>query len=138
MTTSVESVRQPSSSPDVVQASVVLVSDESLDNPTLELNRLIGNVYSQLQIPSDFDITQLLLTRGASQNAASGSLSYSFSIRFVKRNAGNPLGQFQGVAGPVGPLGPAGPPGPPGPQGATGIRGPDGQTGPAGVRGPAA
>ena len=133
MTTSVQSVRQPSASPDVVQASVILISDVTLNNPTLELNKLIGTVYSQLQIPSDFDITQLLLTRGVAQNAAiSGSLTYSFFLRFVKRNSGNPLGQFQGVAGPTGA---AGPPGTPGAAGLPGIQGPVGPPGPPGNHG---
>jgi len=137
MTTSVESVRQPSSSPDVVQASVVLISDVSLNNPVLELNKLIGDVYSQLQIPSTFDITQLLLTRGEAQNAAvSGNLTYSFFMRFVKRDSGNPLGQFQGAAGPTGPVGPPGPVGGPGPYGPTGATGPHGPIGSPGPRGP--
>lgn len=136
MTTSVEAVRQPSANPDVVQASVVLVSDTSITNPVLELNKFISEIYRQLAVSADFEITQLLMTRAEGQQAAlTGNLTYSFFLRLVKKGA-NPLGQFQGPPGPTGPVGGPGPKGPVGSPGPTGPGGPQGPIGSPGPRGP--
>ncbi len=137
MTTSVEVVRQPSPNPDIVQANVVLVSDVSLLNPVLELNKLLPEVYRQLSLTADYEITQLLQTRTAGQQGAlTGNLTYSFFMRFVRAGT-NPLGQFQGPPGPTGPHGPVGPMGIQGVTGPQGAQGPQGPAGSPGPRGPA-
>jgi hypothetical protein len=141
MATFVESIRQPSASVDIIQASVTLFSDITLSNPLLEFNRFIPDVYSQLDIEESHDIVQLVLLRAAV--GPTGSAVYLFSVQF-QDNRVSTLGRFQGQAGPTGIIGFMGafgytgsvattPSGPFGYIGFLGLRGPPGPTGPLGV-----
>lgn len=140
MATHVESVRQPSASVDIVQASVTLFSDITLSNPLLEFNRFIPDVYAQLDVELTHDIVQLVLLRATTN--PNGSAVYQFSVQF-QDNRVSQLGRYQGQQGPTGVMGFVGvfgytgsvatvPSGPFGYIGFLGLRGPPGPTGPAG------
>lgn len=140
MATHVESVRQPSATVDIIQASVTLFSDITLSNPILEFNRFVPDVYAQLDVEQTHDIVQLVLLR-ATMNP-DGSAVYQFSVQF-QDNRVSQVGRYQGQAGPTGVMGFVGvfgytgsvatvPSGPFGYIGFLGLRGPPGATGPLG------
>ncbi len=141
MATFVESVRQPSSSTDVVQASVTLFSDITLTNPTVEFVRFIPDVYLQLDLEQSMDITQIVMLKATTN--PNGSSVYVFSLQFMDGRV-NPVGRYMGQPGPTGVIGFMGvfgytgsvatqPSGPLGYMGFLGLRGPMGPTGPAGI-----
>jgi streptogramin lyase len=150
MASHVESSREPGASTDVIQASATLYSDITLTNPILEFNKYIPDVYAQLDIELDFDITQLVLLRTVPANTgpADGPATYTFSIQFVsKKVSTSTVGRFLGQPGPTGIMGFMGvygysgsvaspaPTGPFGYIGFLGLRGPPGPTGVAGPKG---
>jgi hypothetical protein len=137
----VESVRQPSASADIIQASVTLFSNITLSNPALEINKFIPEIYAQLDVePTAHDVVQLILLRATTNQ--NGSAVYQFSIQF-QDNRVSQVGRFQGQVGPTGVIGFVGvfgytgsvatvPSGPFGYIGFLGLRGPPGATGPLG------
>jgi hypothetical protein len=116
------------SSPDVVEALIILNSDSALNSPATTLVNNLGTALQQLGIqPNAFILDEMSLIRATapSNQIPSFFFSYSFTVRF-NRSGSQSLGRFQG------PVGPAGPPGQPGQQGAQGIQGSAGPTGPGG------
>jgi hypothetical protein len=146
----------PSNASNVVQAYVLLNTNEILPNPLVAINdsQVFNQIYSTLGIsPNDWFLSQITLTQVTEPFTA--LYAYSFGIRLVKIGTKDPeANQFQGPVGPkglkgvkgdpgvqgvrgsTGPQGSTGPfGGPPGPPGVTGLPGPMGSQGPTGPRG---
>lgn len=146
----------PSNASNVVQAYILLNTNEILPNPLVAINeqRVFNQVYSTLGLdPSEWFLSQITLSQITEPFTA--LYAYSFGIRLVKVGTKDPeANQFQGpvgpkglkgikgdsgiqgVRGPTGPQGATGPfGGPPGPPGVTGLLGPTGLPGPTGPRG---
>lgn len=120
----------------VVEAVVLLNSDESLPNPlvTLITPDNLDTIYTALNISrSDFDISQITLSDVIKPLFL--QFTYNFSIRFTQSGTRVASTQFVGPPGVPGPRGPQGP-AIPGPQGQQGLQGPTGPLGPAGAIGP--
>jgi hypothetical protein len=137
MTTTVGVERVASDAENVINAFVLLNTDEILPNPVVELNKpeVFSQIFTTLNItPETWFISQLTLSEVT--QPFSHLYAYSFAVRFVQVGTRDPqVGQFQGPAGAVGPVGPQGIPGIPG--GPTGGIGPQGPTGAVGPLGPA-
>lgn len=129
MTTTVGVQQLASNASNVINAFVLLQTDEILPNPITKINdsAVFSQIFQTLGItPSVWSISQMTLARIGTQRE--GLFSYEFNIRLVQINTrDSSAAQFQG---------PAGPQGLPGQQGAQGIQGPTGLTGAVGPAGP--
>lgn len=146
----------PSNASNVVQAYILLNTNEILPNPLVAINeqQVFNQVYSTLGLnPNEWFLSQITLSQVTEPFTA--LYAYSFGIRLVKIGTKDPeANQFQGPVGPkglkgikgdqgiqgirgaTGPQGATGPfGGPPGPPGVTGLPGPTGFQGPTGPRG---
>ncbi len=121
MTTTIGIIKQASGLPNVVQAVIVLNTDQILENPitTFSDPLILAQVYSGLGItPTDYEIGQLSFSRV--ETPFSGLFSYSFGIRLAQVGTIVTDTQF---------MGPPGPPGDPGSPGSPGLLGPPGTSG---------
>lgn len=153
MTTTVGVERLASDASNVINAFVLLNTDEILQDPVTKLNEpeIFSQIFATLNInPDDWFISQLTLSEVTQPFTA--LFAYSFALRLVQTDTRDPqLGQFQGPVGPqgpggvqgqigpqgpIGPVGALGPQGPTGPFGITGVTGPTGSVGPTGQLGP--
>lgn len=138
MATTVGVQRVASDQSNVIQAVVVLNTDEIIPAPLSLLMEpeIITQVTAYLGISLDnYDIGNV--TFANVESPFYSEFAYNFTIRFVGKGTVDTQAQlFQGPAGPAGAQGPPGNPGgPAGPQGVTGATGPTGALGPTGPRG---
>ena len=125
----------------VIQATVVINSDEILPSPLSYLSKqeILLKIATDLGISLDeYDISNITFTSVTTPFYS--EFAYNFTIRFVQKGTEDQQTLFfQGPAGPTGPTGPigsTGPTGPIGPIGPVGATGPIGSTGPTGPIGP--
>lgn len=122
MTTTIGIIKQASGLPNVVQAVIVLNTDQILENPITAFSDpdILSQVYSGLGItPTDYEIGQLSFSRV--ETPFSGLFSYSFAIRLAQIGTSVTDTQFIGPPGPPGEPGLPGPPGLPGAPGTSGV-----------------
>jgi hypothetical protein len=147
MATTVGVQRVVSDQSNVVQAVVILNTNEIIPSPLALLMEpeIISQITSYLGINlDDYDIGNVAFSQV--DTPFYSEFAYNFTVRFVEKDTIDQQAQlFQGPAGPQGaqgppgnpggPVGPQGPQGPTGARGATGIQGLTGATGPQGVTG---
>lgn len=117
-----------SESPEVINASIVLTSDQILQNPIIVLGEpsIYAQIYSQLGIkPDQYSLSTVVLLEVQSQ--LPGITAYNYFAKYAKKGF-----KVRSIIGPTGARGPIGA------MGATGAAGPDGIQGPQGPTGPAA
>lgn len=129
MTTTVGVERLTSDASNVINAYVLLQTDEILPNPVTRLNDpgTFSQIFQTLGVTANtWFISQLTLAQVGVPQV--GLYAYQFNIRLVKVGTKDPqTTQFLGPLGPQGPsgprggIGPAGPAGPAGPIGPTGL-----------------
>lgn len=128
MTTTVGVSRLAPDASNVINAFVLLQTDEILPNPLTKINEpdIFNKIFQNLGISfNDWTISQLTLSRV--EVVQIGLSSYQFTLRLVQVNTTDPrVAQFVGPQGPVGPSGPQGPQGVQGATGAAGAAGPAG------------
>lgn len=116
-----------SESPEVVNASIVLTSDQILQNPIIVLGEpsIYAQIYSQLGIkPDQYSLSTVVLLEVQSQ--LPGITAYNYFAKYAKKGF-----KVRSIIGPTGARGPIGAMGATGPAGPDGIQGPQGPTGPA-------
>lgn len=151
MAVNVDVRRVPSDLPNVVQAVVMVSSDQVLPHPMLALTepKTYMRVLSALGLkPEEWDLAAAAL--GSSTQPLGSLIVYSFTVRMARKGTISALPQIVGPPGPAGQQGrpgsagsnglpgAAGAPGPTGSQGPAGPTGARGATGPAGPTGPMA
>jgi len=132
MTTTVGIEKLTSSASNVINAYVLLQTDEILLNPVTKLNEpdVFSRVFQTLGItPTTWFISQLTLSQVRMVQV--GISVYQFNVRFVQ--VGTKDAQASQFVGPQGPQGIQGPQGGVGPQGNVGPSGPAGPSGPSNI-----
>lgn len=125
-----------SESPEVVNASIVLTSDQILQNPIIVLGEpsIYAQIYSQLGIkPDQYSLSTVVLLEVQSQ--LPGITAYNYFAKYAKK--GFKVRSIIGPTGARGPIGAMGATGPAGSDGVLGPQGPQGPDGPTGATGPA-
>jgi len=130
MSLQISVVRIPTVGTTDIRTNVILVSSLPLANPVQTLQTQIAQVYSQLGILGNYQITRVTLEKSGQTSTQQFSYTLAVSLSTDARQ-----GTTRGLPGATGSTGARGPAGSVGPRGATGVDGATGPQGPQGITG---